>query len=189
MKWASFWYKLFCASIPLELKIIQILFLTELVRILVSWHPSFLSDHFTHMHPVLSVYCYSDPAASRWSCCASLSPLPYTPLCTACTHNELCLIKPVTLDPPTTFCFRHLSLVSNCPGNRVAGRQAYMEENTHHATNVCCLHHQSLSPFCHLMVACNVAISWCCHRVTSIIESLVPDASVTSCYRRLPLHR
>ena len=115
MKWASFWYKLFCASIALELRIIQILFLTELISILVSWHTSFLSDHFTHMHPVLSVYCDSDPAASKWTCYASLSPLPCTPLCTACAHNELCLVKPVALDPPTTFYFRHLCISVKLP--------------------------------------------------------------------------
>ena len=110
MKWVSFWY-LFCASLPLELRIIWVLFLTELASIVVFQRPSFLPDHFSPVRPALSVHCDGDPVTGVRPCI--LSPLPCTPLHTAYTRDELCLVQPATLDPSVISRLRHLCIGVN----------------------------------------------------------------------------
>ena len=116
MKRVSFWY-LFCASIlPLELGTIWVLFLTELASIVVLQRPSFLPDHFSHVRPTLSVHCDVDPVTGERPCI--LSPLPCTPLRTAYTRDELCLVQPATLDPSVISRLGHLCIGVNLPRKR-----------------------------------------------------------------------
>ena len=116
MKRVSFWY-LFCASIlPLELGTIWVLFLTELASIVVFQRPSFLPDHLSHVRPALSVHCDVDPVTGERPC--TLSPLPCTPLRTAYTRDELCLVQPATLDPSVISRLGHLCIGVNLPRKR-----------------------------------------------------------------------
>ena len=110
MRWTSFWY-LFCTSLPLELRIIWVLFLTELASILVSQRPQYPPDHFSH---VQSTLLYRDSVSFERERPCTLSSLSRFPSSTY-TGDQLRSVQPATLDLSVTSRLTHLGIGVRLP--------------------------------------------------------------------------